>query len=432
MAELYLSLFIFICFSIVGWSIIRLERVYQFPFFMAAIFISFILPQAKSLVDSRSLFISDSALERVLFYSSLCIAMCWIGYQFKPNSQWLNKLNAPIDKKKLFKAGIVLMVFGRLCYFLLSIIEIQKTAAGTWTGPATILIFFGNVLYIAVPIFLLDALKKPNYQNITFFLISVWPFLESILDGRRQPTMAILITIGLCFFIVKNYVPPRILMIILVVTAAYIIPTLGLLREKFWELVFVGDWQGILDASKDGLNKVSEGTVLELRNATLMMDSAVQLNLYGYGGGFWDSFIFNYVPGQIVGFDLKKSFQLNITSYDLNEMYGYTIPLGSTPTGIGDSFINFGYFGCLIFALMAILFKNLWTSLTVSNSIVSTLLYISLITPAMIGVTHGIGAFINQFIFNAGISFFVFYYSRSEIKQKNIWLKPILKQEKLK
>jgi hypothetical protein len=81
---------------------------------------------------------------------------------------------------------------------------------------------------------------------------------------------------------------------------------------------------------------------------------------------------------------------------------------------------------------MAILFKNLWTSLTVSNSIVSTLLYISLITPAMIGVTHGIGAFINQFIFNAGISFFVFYYSRSEIKQKNIWLKPILKQEKLK
>ncbi|WP_272943049.1 hypothetical protein [Geminocystis herdmanii] len=40
MADLYLFLFITICIAIVGWSIVRLERIYQFPFFMASVFFS--------------------------------------------------------------------------------------------------------------------------------------------------------------------------------------------------------------------------------------------------------------------------------------------------------------------------------------------------------------------------------------------------------
>jgi hypothetical protein len=46
MANFYLFIFISICIVIICWSIIRLERIYQFPFFMVSVFLSFILPQA--------------------------------------------------------------------------------------------------------------------------------------------------------------------------------------------------------------------------------------------------------------------------------------------------------------------------------------------------------------------------------------------------
>ncbi|MGY6529659.1 MAG: hypothetical protein ACXITR_06985 [Cyanobacterium sp.] len=51
MADTYLFIFITICGAIVGWSIIRLERIYQFPFFMASVFLSFIIPQAIAIVN---------------------------------------------------------------------------------------------------------------------------------------------------------------------------------------------------------------------------------------------------------------------------------------------------------------------------------------------------------------------------------------------
>jgi hypothetical protein len=95
--------------------------------------------------------------------------------------------------------------------------------------------------------------------------------------------IAFLVTVGLCLFIVKRYIPPRFLLVILIPVAAYIIPTLGALRGKFWELVFAGNWNAIQSASQEGLEKVAQGKTLELRNATLVMDYATQLDQYGYG-----------------------------------------------------------------------------------------------------------------------------------------------------
>lgn len=412
MADLYLFLFITICIAIVGWSIVRLERIYQFPFFMVATFLSFILPQAIAIVDSPGIAVTNTALERMLIYSCLCVAMCWLGYQFSPNENRLNTLNINIDEDKLFKAGLVLLVIGLGCNFLLSQITIQIAANSNWTGPATILAFFGGTLKIALPLFLLRTLKNPSLMNIALTAITAFPTLQAIIfAGRRQATIAFLITVGLCVFIVKRYIPPRFSLVILVPMAAYIIPVLGKLRGKFWELVFAGNWEAIQSSSQEGLERVLEGEILELRNATLVIDYATQFDLYGYGRQLWDVFIFGYVPGQLVGWELKQSLQFNFyNNFDLVGYYDYQSPTGSTLTGIGDSFMDFGFFGCLFFALMAYVYKTLWVSTIKEKSMISTLLYISLIDSAMVGITHGIGRFVNEFIFKVGILFLISYY----------------------
>jgi hypothetical protein len=93
---------------------------------------------------------------------------------------------------------------------------------------------------------------------------------------------------------------------------------------------------------------------------------------------------------------------------------GYEWSLGSTITGIGDSYVQFGYFGSLSFALIGYLFKTLWVTSIERKSVVSLLLMIGLISPAMIGVTHGIGRFLQEFVFQVTVVTIVAYYVRSE------------------
>jgi hypothetical protein len=413
MKEIYFYLFIGICSSILMWGMIRLERVYQYPFFMGAIFVSFILPQASALVNSSSYSLPSTAVEKVLLYSCMCASMCWTGYQFyRPKEKWLSKLDLNLDNHKLFKSAVLFLVVGNLCHFILSRINIQTAnSGGTWTGPATILIFIAGVLNIALPIFLFVALRSPTVINITLTVLAAIPLLQAIiLYGRRQPTMILLLIIGMSLFLVKKYIPPRWAFIIFVISAALIIPVLGALRGDFWSLLFKGDWETAWSATQKSLNVITKGEILELRNAAYMIDGADLTNTYGYGTGFWDSIVFQYVPGQIVGFDVKKSFQFG-SSLNLREIYGYSAPTGSTTTGIGDSYAEFGYFGCLIFAAIGCMFKTLWFSIY-RGSIFSALLYIGLISSAMVGITHGISRFLQEFIFQTGVMYLVAKYSQ--------------------
>jgi hypothetical protein len=423
-ADFYLLVFISICVAILLWSMIRLERIYQFPFFMVSVFLSFILPQAISLTEHRDSFISDSALDRMLLYACLCVAMCWIGYQYPPNRKWLTRLNTPIDENKLFKGCLLLLLIGSGCSFALGRIGIDLTVARVWTGPATILAFFSRTVWISFPFFLIRALQKPSFVNISLTTISAFPIIDSAINyGRRQETVILLIALGLCLFIAKNYIPPRLFIVTLVPISAYLIPIYGALRGKFWEYAFAGDWKAIATNGQEAVDSVITGEILELRNATVLIDYATISDQYGYGSGLWDSFIFGYVPSQLVGSDLKRSFQFNIVSYyDFGSFYqGYVRHSGSTLTGLGDSFLEFGFFGCLCFGVMAYLFKTLWISTVQEKSIIGTLLYISLIDSAMLGVTHAIGRFITEFIFRFVVILLITYYSNSD---RNTHTKP--------
>ncbi|MEH2374715.1 hypothetical protein [Nostoc sp.] len=416
MIEVYRYLLIIICICLLGWGVIRIERIYQYPFFMGSMFISFLLPQVFALINHPGL-VSQDALERVLLMSCLCAAACWIGYIIKPNTKWLKKLDVMIDQRKLFRAGIALMFQGYLFNFLLSITTIQRSDVGTWTGPATIYVFFAQVINIAFGIFLLQTLKHPKVINLILTIIAGWPVVQPIFQGRRQPTMTFIIIVGLSFWLVLRYVPPRLAVITAVVLLAFIIPVVGALRSHFWDLVFSGKWKEISFASQRAFETLQTGDILELRNAALLADATEKTGLYGYGSGWWDSIVFQYVPGQILGYDFKQFLQFHlITREKLENLYGYTIPNGSTTTGIGDSFTEFGYLGCFSFALIAYLFKNLWISAVYQKSIFSSLLYIGLASPAMLGLTHGIGRFLQEAIFQFIFVSLTVYYCRTKYK----------------
>lgn len=412
MAELYLYLLIAICIGLLAWGLIRLERVYQYPFFMGGIFVSFILPQAIALINNPAP-VSQQALERVLLMSCLCAAMCWLGYQLPPNSSFLNKLDIPIDSTKLLHGGIVFVLIGYFCSFLISQQPEAVRENTQWTGIITIYAFFAGLIYPGFMILLLSTLRRPTVTKVILTaLAAAIPLQAIILYGRREPTATFVLTVGLSLYYFRRFIPPRWLVMFLIFFALVAIPLTGTYRS----IAENGDWNQLQEVQPvDNLkNFVEEGKVLELRNAALIMDAAVQTRQYGYGTDYWNKVVFGFIPGQLVGYDFKNALMFKLYKYDLEDLYNYKKITGITTTGIGDSFAQFDYLGCWFFFAISYLFKSLWISSIFRNSIASQLFYTSLFTPAMISVTHGTVSFFPEVLFRLIFIGAVIIYSREK------------------
>jgi hypothetical protein len=399
MTQSLLDTFIIACLALLLWGLLRSERIYQYPFLIGAMLSSFLLPQAIALVNDPGA-APIIAVNKALIMASLCAVMSWFGYLFKPNVRFLNSLNYGLDSKRLFQAGIVLSLASLVSTIILGRIDIQTSEIGTWTGPATILYFFGNLRYIGFAIFLSITLRCPTPANILLTFLSSYPIIEIIaFRGRRTPVMIFLITIGLTLFYIKRYLPPRVLVATITVLGAFLIPLVGKLRGDFWFAIFSGDFASI--DFNSGLERVIEGDILEFRNAAILIDASDRLGQFGFGTGFWDDIVFRFVPAQLLGAGFKRALQLHwsVDLQTVSELYQYQFPAGVTFTGIGDTYMQFSYFGCLVFALIGYLFKNLWVSSLYLNSIVSQIFYMGLVSPMLVGVTHGIGRFIQDAIF---------------------------------
>jgi hypothetical protein len=399
MTQILLDGFITTCLMLLLWGLMRPERIYQYPFLMGAMFSSFLIPQAVALVANPG-GAAQTAIDKALIMAILCAVMCWFGYQFKPRASFIQRLSFAIEPHRFFQAGIVLTLVSFISNLALSRIQIDATEVGTWTGPATILYFFGNLRFIGFAIFFSIMLKQPKLSNIFITILSSYPIIEIItVWGRRTPVMIFLVTIGVTLFYVKRYLPPRFLVIIMTVLGAFLIPLVGKLRGDFWSALFTGNLSSI--DFNSGLDRVLRGEILELRNAAILIEATDRLGNFGFGTGFWDDIVFRFVPGQLLGSGFKESLQFHWAADPLTivRLYGYRFPTGSTFTGIGDSYVQFSFLGCLIFAAIGYLFKNLWISSFYFNSIASQTFYVGLVSPVLVGVTHGIGRFIQDAIF---------------------------------
>ena len=418
MVELYLYLFISACLGLIFWGLIRLERAYQYPFFMGSMFIAFIVPQAFVLLKNPDP-ATPEALERLFLMAFLCAFMCWFGYQFSPNKMWLDKLNVAVNDKKLFNAGVFLLVIGLISRYSIGLVTIERSGhSNGLTGSATILWFFGRLLYIAFGIFLMELLKRPNIQNFIFTgLAAYFPLLSTIHSGRRQPTMTFLLIIGLCFWFIRKTIPPRWFFVSAIAAIIFLIPLFGANRSIVKDTINQ-DWESIEITAEKATENLQAQNFLELKNAAILMDAASKTGMYGYGTAYWDAAIFQFFPGQIFGHGLKNTLQLKLGLSHYKYLFGYRIVPGSTNTGIGDAFAEFDYFGCLIFAFIGYLYKHLWISANYYNSTLSKLLYIGLGSPAMVTITHGTQRFVQEALFQLiFVGFIVIYAKRKTVNR---------------
>jgi hypothetical protein len=379
-----LWLFIGACSAVLLWGILRPSRVYEYPFLMAAIFSAFLIPQAIALYDSPR-GVSMVAIEQTFIVGVLCLTAGWLGYTLNATVKTRGADPPVYDNKRLRLFALTITGVSLFATFAMTRISPAEIKSGT--GPFTILAFFAGLAPMSFAYFLIMAVGRPTYKSIFMTLVSGYPIYSAALfAGRREETATSFMSVALAFFFVKRWVPPRPVAIGAVVAIAFLIPLLAQVRQGFWTAIAHGDF-GALEWS-GSLDRVLSGKILELRNAAGEIESISRTGAYGLGTGYWDAIVFRYVPGQLVGFDLKEwlQFRWNANIYEGSHFVRWR---GTTETALGDTFVQFGYLGCLFFFAQGYLFKNIWHRAMHFNSIVAQIAYISLMTPAMEGVTHG-------------------------------------------
>ena len=104
--------------------------------------------------------------------------------------------------------------------------------------------------------------------------------------------------------------------------------------------------------------------------------------------------------------------ELSDPSRLVEDFVGYALPTGSTLTGIGDSFNQFWFFGCLFFAAMGCFFRYIWTAANFTENAIIQVFYIQVMVGAMHGLTHESMDFLPAIIYSGGFLFFVVLFAR--------------------
>ena len=365
------------------------ERIYKYPYFMAAVFAIFVLPQAVSLIRFPGA-APEQAVQTVLVMTCLCLGACLAGNRRTVNCRIPREIISPaVDQTKLFHAGLVFVGCGIGFTYALSHTVIQTSETGGWTGPATIYAFFQQLCYPGFAICLMQVLRRRGLISIGATVVAAAVPIQSIVLGRREPAVLFLLTIGLTVYFQFRVRPARWVVLTLIALAMLAIPATATYRR----LQLHNDWEAIrqIDLVENFKHFLNEESVLELRNAAMLIEATQRSGNYEYGAGYWNHLVFRYVPAQILGPAFKRSLAIPATREGLERELAamdYTNPPGSTVTGMGDSFQQFGYFGCIFFVVVGALFRSLWSAAARPNALFAQLFYMQSCTCAMRAVTH--------------------------------------------
>jgi hypothetical protein len=401
--------FMLVCLGLVAMAVVRPRLIYEFPYFMAATFTAFILPQAYALYRNGW---GGIYLRITFLMCSLCLACCWLGYRRRPHPALLQKLNISIDTGRFLAGGIVLVLVGWYFTHKFGMLP-EEEESSMMTGIGTIYLFFGGLVYPGFAICFYSALKE---RWITAWLATVVaaviPLQAAVFYGRREPTVLFFMSVGLGMFFIKGKTAPRWAIIAAILGAMLFIPSTAEYRQLARE-----DPLGALkqiNFTEEFREALDPDALSELKNATVLIAATDATRNFEYGAGYWNELVFRFVPAQFLGKDFKDSLMIGGQRRDpsdfVEDVFGFRLPLGMTVTGIGDSFNEFGYFGCLFFAVLGYLFKTLWAAANQPSGTVAQILYIQITTSAMRAVTHQtidfLPAFIYGVIFIGAVAFF--------------------------
>lgn len=402
MTMFLLSAFVLECLVILTWGLMRRNRMIQYPFLAAAVFLGWMLPQFMGLRQFP--FLPPGSLDKTILMTILCLGAAYWGYV--GNTRVARLFWWDFNKRRLRLGSAVLSLAGAFFFFQVSLLAAEVTAqyGGAWTGIITIYVFFARLLTVGMVIALILHLRQPSWLTWGVILFDLAFYLDRIIiKGRRAAMVELTLITLMALWFNRRWLPQRWAMITVMVIGSLVINSIGEYRKTM-----LGDdqttWSGaglkeILEIDYTGnLKDLASGDIQshDLLNAAMDIDATDHLLKFDFGLSHWNRFVETIVPGQWVGHDVKHSLMIDFDDVAYRQ-FSHDPYSGSTHTGLSDSFLSFWYFGAVKFFLIGLIMSR-WYGAAVRGNIVAQMILMLVINDSLQAITHSTQPFFNVFI----------------------------------
>jgi len=409
------SVLIILCLLIILIEFKKRDYLFRYPFLASLVFLSWISPQIYGLLINN---VYSDIIWKTILFSILCLGSIYLGFYVKIKK--INIFNWPLNLNRLIFLNFLIFLVGMYFYHKVSILaeEANLEFGGQWEGIITVYVFFAKLLSLSLAISLIVDIYKKSYLNRFIILSSSYFFLERIiLAGRREDTIEFFIMLLLYIWWKKGKILSRWIFIGLFLVGMVFINTVGIYRSlqvydtsksssfiQKLQLVSQLNW---IESFKNFLNNPTT----EVLNATLIIDSTEKYFFFDGGLSIWNAFVHSYIPATFLGREFKEGLKLKFPDVAY-EVYGHIPHIGTTLTGLSDSFQSFWWFGFIKFFLISYLMKIWYFSS--KDSIIGKVVITQLYPVSLLAITHDIHHFFLEFIKLFVFLMPIFYLSKTK------------------
>lgn len=402
-------------------GIVRKGAIFEFPTLTALIGLSWIVPQGMILESSNQISFRSDAF---WWYALGCFVLISIGFEVGRRrargggDRKQRDLLPDYSTKRLITAAAALTIVGGIATLLVGGVN-TSSMGGQWTGVITFYSLVSKASGLGLCLAMIVFARTKSKVALIIAIISVVPILEAaIFSVRREALFDLVILTAGSWFFVRRTQPPRIAILAAVVVGTIILNTVGTLRQEvsggdslIAELMKTETYSGYNFSSPD------QGKANELTQAKADFIYTEQTKDWEYGAEYWNIMIQQYFPAFIFGRDIKDDLKIMTLKERIkqDESAGESFR-GATRTGFSDTFRGFGYFGALIFGLIAYLFGRFYANSLIGGTF-GQYLYLVLLAEGLKSLTHSTASFFGAIPFVLGLSLFAFQYAKVKPKQ---------------
>ena len=394
--------------TLTRYSAHRLSTV-EYPFMLCLVIAGWVLPQLTGLYITGA--VPPDALGKALFYVILCLLFGIGGYN--ATRKTYKMANWQYSQTKLQFAAAALMLAGAFFYFRVSELAAEATQSygGFWTGTITIYVFLSSMLTVGFVLAIGANIQKATFLNRAMITFGLFIYLQRILIyGRREEAVELFLIAGLYIWRKYGWVPNQLL-----VFGTFAVGTLFIFSVGNYRSIMIAQesysWSGasltqILDINFWDLFKSGFTDPLknqELKNAALSISAADIRFEFNGGLSIWNQFVLAFIPGQIVGHDVKQNMLFSLPNLAYEEFHHIPWP-GTTNTGFADSFLSFWFFGAFVFFAIGSIMRN-WFISAERGSLTALMIMMLISIKSLMAITHNSYDF---FLFFVNVVIFLF------------------------
>jgi hypothetical protein len=418
-----LILFGLVCAAMVVGCLRSRNHMYEFPLWAGILALGWFLPQAIGGWFKAGTY-PDGAYANGMFFAALCMLALWGGFyggRKLPGSRrsWLD---ARFENKRLFQSGVVLCLIGYYFHWKLTSLPDEVLAQTQWSGLTVRYLFLASVFAVGFITLWLVYLSRRKWMAPRFLIFIVPGLLllleSAVLAGRRAAMMNLIAYVLIGLWLVRRMVLPRWVLVCGLVAGMLLINSIGIYRSI------------MADKEEPLGNRIREAVSADylVRSKVLLEEGGGDFDNYVYlrqvvaedrrfdwGLAHWNGLVFNYVPAQIVGQELKRALMIPLqddAKERTKERYGHRFGTGGTVTGYMDAFASFGWMGWVKFAvigwIMGVLYRH-----AMRDRFLGQLLYVYMFNAAMHAISHGTQTIlVSQWVYFFVLGYPVLYWAK--------------------